>query len=146
MNKDKKRILVVDDEETVTRMLKLNLEQTGEFEVATENSSLQVLHAVRTFHPDLILLDILMPEMTGDYVAQKLRDIAAFKDIPIIFLTAIGQKPPDPCPAERDPVIRKPVDTSQLIRMITERLALSRMLLDHPRRDESSIASAQPRV
>ena len=146
MNKDKKRILVVDDEETVTRMLKLNLEETGDFEVAVENSSLHVLHAVRTFHPDLIILDILMPEMTGDYVAQKLRDVAALKDIPIIFLTAIGQKPPDPTLTEQDPVIRKPVDTLQLVRLINERIACSPPLRDHPHRQEPSIAPPQLRV
>lgn len=127
MNSNKKRILVVDDEQTVTRMLKLNLEETGGYEVATENDPRQVLHKVRTFHPDLVILDILMPDMTGDYVAQQLRDIPSCKEMPILFLTAIGDGSDWPCAPDRDPVIRKPVDMSKLLPVIRERLASSRM-------------------
>ena len=61
MISEKKRILVVDDEPSITRLLKLNLEQAGEYEVATEDVSKAALAAAEEFQPDLILLDVMMP-------------------------------------------------------------------------------------
>src|SRR2546423_5120830 len=57
----KRRILVVDDETSITRLLKLNLEQTGSYEVREENLGARVLEAAREFKPDLVLLDVMMP-------------------------------------------------------------------------------------
>lgn len=68
-NKEKK-ILIVDDEEDFTKLIKLNLERTGEYEVEIENGGLRGLAAAREFKPDLILLDILMPDMEGGEVAS----------------------------------------------------------------------------
>ena len=61
MISEKKRILVVDDEPSITRLLRLSLEQAGEYEVATEDVSKAALAAVEEFQPDLILLDVMMP-------------------------------------------------------------------------------------
>ena len=83
-----KRILVVDDEAGITRGIKLNLEAAGEYEVRTENNARATLAAARDFQPDLILLDVMMPEMDGGDVASELRDDPVLKDIPIVFLTA----------------------------------------------------------
>jgi CheY-like chemotaxis protein len=84
-----RRILVVDDEPSVTRNLKLNLESVGEYEVRMENRAVNVLTAARTFRPDLILLDVMMPEMDGGEVAARLHDDPLLRDTPIIYLTAI---------------------------------------------------------
>ena len=65
MNNEKKRILLVDDEPSITRLLKLNLEQTGDYEVATENVSKAALATAEEFRPDLILLDVMMPDLDG---------------------------------------------------------------------------------
>ena len=86
---DKKKILVVDDERDLTAMLKLNLENTGKYEVATENSGESAVNAARNSRPELILLDILMPGMSGNEVAHVLSCNEATKDIPIVFLTAM---------------------------------------------------------
>ena len=61
---DHKRILIVDDKAGVTRSLKLNLEATVGYKVRTENDSVLALAAARDFHPELILLDVLMPTST----------------------------------------------------------------------------------
>ena len=61
----RKRILVIDDEASFTRNLKLNLEETGEYEVREENKGTEGLTAAREFRPDLILLDVIMPDMAG---------------------------------------------------------------------------------
>ena len=88
MNKEKKRILVVDDEPSITRLLKLNLEQTGDYEVATENISRAALVAAEQFQPDLLLLDVMMPGMDGGNLATAFQTSSKLKEVPIIFLTA----------------------------------------------------------
>jgi len=85
---DKKRILIIDDETSFTRMVKINLEKTGEFEVREENRALNGVSSAREFKPDLILLDVVMPGMDGGDVAQHIRNDRNLKDIPIVFLTA----------------------------------------------------------
>ena len=85
---EKKRILIIDDETSFTRMVKINLEKTGEFEVREENRALNGLSAAREFKPDLILLDVVMPGMDGGDVAQHIRNDRNLKATPIVFLTA----------------------------------------------------------
>ena len=92
MNSHKKRILVVDDEQSITRMLKLNLEQTEDYEVRVENSSNQALQTAHTFQPDLILLDVLMPGMDGGELAAHLQGSLRLGKVPIVFLTAAATK------------------------------------------------------
>jgi two-component system OmpR family response regulator len=85
----KKRILVVDDEAGMTRMLKRNLESTGKYQVRTENSGSAAVTGAREFHPDLILLDVMMPGVDGGEVAAQLKEDTALQNIPVVFLTAI---------------------------------------------------------
>ncbi len=119
----KKKIMLVDDEAAFTRMVKLNLERSGEFEVLTENSGPAALTAIREFRPDLLFLDVMMPEMGGDDIAQELRLDPDLAEIPIVFLTAIVSR------EETDklgPIIggnrflAKPVKTEDLLAVITE--------------------------
>ena len=84
-----RRILVVDDEPSVTRNLKLNLEADGRYQVLGENHAAGALSAARTFLPDLILLDVMMPDMDGGEVAARLRADPLLRETPVIFLTAI---------------------------------------------------------
>jgi DNA-binding response OmpR family regulator len=88
----KKRILVVDDEPGMTRMLRRNLESTGKYEVRTENSGDVAVAAARDFHPDFILLDVMMPGVDGGEVAARLKEDKALQNIPVVFLTAIVKK------------------------------------------------------
>lgn len=85
---NKKRILIVDDETSITSLLRLNLEKTARYTVRTENNATAVLDAVSQFNPELILLDVMMPGMDGGTLAEKIRARRAFKDVPIVFLTA----------------------------------------------------------
>jgi CheY-like chemotaxis protein len=88
----KKTILIIDDEEDFCYFVKLNLEQTGNFEVLTANNGADGINMVKRYQPDLILLDIIMPNMTGTQVAESLRNDKTTKDIPIIFVTAIVKR------------------------------------------------------
>jgi CheY-like chemotaxis protein len=88
MNNAKKRILVVDDEPTITRLLKLNLEQTGEYEVATENTPKAALAVAEEFQPHLLLLDVVMPGLDGGSLSSQIQTSPKLKGTPIVFLTA----------------------------------------------------------
>ncbi|MBN2120549.1 MAG: response regulator [Candidatus Omnitrophica bacterium] len=85
---DKKKILIIDDEEGFTQVAKFNLEETGDYEVKIENRGSQGLAAAREFKPDLVLLDIIMPDIDGGEVADQIKADSITEDIPIIFLTA----------------------------------------------------------
>lgn len=82
------RILVVDDETGFTRLMKINLEATGRYVVHTENDPAQAVPAAVDFHPDLVLMDVMMPGLDGGDVANRFRGHARLKRVPIIFLTA----------------------------------------------------------
>jgi len=84
----KKRILVVDDQSDITRLLKHGLEQTEDYAVREENDSRAALAAAEEFQPHLILLDVMMPGMDGGELATSLRASAKLKSVPIVFLTA----------------------------------------------------------
>ncbi len=122
----KKKILIIDDEASVTRMVKLSLEQTGAYEVRTENHARQGLAATREFKPDLILLDVMMPEMDGGEVAFQIQSDKLVKDIPIVFLTAIVSKKEMKAGEIANPsgrFLAKPVDLQELTKCIEECLA-----------------------
>ena len=80
-----KRVLVVDDEPNIVDILQFNLEKEG-YEVITASDGLDGLNQARSQNPDLILLDVMMPEMDGFQVCQELRK--EDKLTPIIMLTA----------------------------------------------------------
>ena len=84
----KKRILVVDDETSITRLLKMNLELIGNYEVREENSGARAIETAREFNPDLILLDVMMPDLDGGDVAAALKQDRALRKTPVVFLTA----------------------------------------------------------
>jgi CheY-like chemotaxis protein len=88
----KKRILIVDDEKSLTNLLKLNLEETGQYEVRVENWPEDAIQAAREFKPDLVLLDIIMPRLPGGNVAAQIDSDPQLMGTPIVFLTAAVRK------------------------------------------------------
>jgi len=88
----RKKVLLIDDEDDVCFFLKGNLELTGEFDVLTTTSGKKGIEFARGEKPDIILLDLNMPEMSGDEVAQILSDGTDTNTIPIVFITALITK------------------------------------------------------
>ncbi|MDP8258758.1 MAG: response regulator [Candidatus Aadella gelida] len=86
---DKKKVMVLDDEEDFLKIAKINLESTGKYEVMTMSDGRDILSRVKSFHPDVILMDILMPKIDGVEVCQMLNEDTAGKKIPIIALSAL---------------------------------------------------------
>ena len=121
----KKRILVVDDEPGVTRLLKLNLEQTNEYEVRAQIGSSGAIAAAEGFQPDLILLDVLMPGMDGGELAALLLENPKLKSVPIVFLTALATKTDVHRGAGRIgglPFLAKPVNVDDVLRCLKQYL------------------------
>ena len=83
--------MIVDDEASFTRLLKLNLEQTNQYEVRVENGRKMPSRRLE-FQPDLIMLDVMMPRLFGGDVASQLRADPALKATPIVFLSAAVRK------------------------------------------------------
>lgn len=88
MTEAKKQILVVDDETTWIKVLRYFLESRG-YDVQSVGSATEALSAVRTYHPDLILADVRMPEMNGFDLLAKLRTMPDLSRTPVVFFSAI---------------------------------------------------------
>jgi two-component system, OmpR family, response regulator len=87
---DPARLLVVDDEATILQLLSGSLRFAG-YDVVTAANGAEAVHAAATSRPDLVLLDVMMPDGDGFEVVQRLR--ASGRDVPVIFLTARDELP-----------------------------------------------------
>ncbi|SMD12127.1 Response regulator receiver domain-containing protein [Fulvimarina manganoxydans] len=85
------KILCVDDEDDIREIAKMSLELDPDIEVATAASGLIALETARSWHPDLIVLDYMMPDMDGPETFARLRADPATNATPIIFMTARAQ-------------------------------------------------------
>ncbi|MFH1867957.1 MAG: response regulator [Candidatus Omnitrophota bacterium] len=85
----KKRVMVIDDEQDFLQITKLNLQNTGRYEILTLSSAKDIISQVRDFKPDLILLDILMPDIGGIEACEMLNQDASGREIPIIIISAL---------------------------------------------------------
>jgi CheY-like chemotaxis protein len=97
------------------------LEANGDFDVQTSNEGVEAIKIIKANQPDLVLLDVMMPGISGPDVAAELREYNATKNIPIVFVTAVVQ---DKDINEKENFIGgwhylpKPVRTEDLIRLI----------------------------
>jgi two-component system OmpR family response regulator len=126
MKAEKKRIFIVDDEPSITRGLKLNLEATDRYIVRTENDAKAALAAAEEFGPDLILLDVLMPDLDGGQLASRLQESARLKAVPIVFLTAAATKKEVYARGGKVggfPFLAKPVDLAEVLACLEQHLA-----------------------
>lgn len=117
----KKKILVVDDEVALTKMIKLNLERTGDYEVRTENIGANAIDAIREFQPDMLFLDVMMPGVDGTDIGQKLKNEPEFADLKFVFMTAIVSKEETDVLGSKiagNEYLAKPVRTEELIETI----------------------------
>lgn len=111
-----KRILYVDDEKDIRIVTKFALESMGGFEVSVCGSGFEALETAPALKPDLILLDVMMPNMDGPTTLDKLRNLPATVAMPVVFMTAKVQ--PHEVAAYRElgaiDVIAKPFDPATL--------------------------------
>jgi len=115
---EKKKILVVDDDQQFIELVKLNLEDTGKYAVRVEDKGTVAVSAAMIFQPDLILLDVVMGDIDGSQVARQIGETDFGKNIPIVYVTGIINE------NEQDklkdflgghPFLAKPVTTEALV-------------------------------
>ena len=121
----KKKVLIIDDEKDFTDMIRLNLEDTGKYQVFTESRGLQALSTAKHCKPDLILLDVIIMDLDGGAIRHQLKNDPQTKNIPIIFLTATvdaAQVPVEDNMIGGYMFIAKPVSVDTLVSSIEKAL------------------------
>lgn len=119
----KRRILIVDDEQGLVRLLKLTLERTGRYEVLEESDATKALEVAVEFKPELVLLDLVMPKIDGGRLALQIRADPQVRQTPILFLSATVLKR-EGWPTEIDgiPALAKPIGVAELLDAIEANL------------------------
>jgi CheY-like chemotaxis protein len=115
-----KRILIVDDEPGFTHLLRLTLEGSGKFVVEEVNDGRRTIEVARYFKPDIIFLDVVMPEIDGGDVATQIKADPELAAVPVVFLTAIVS--PKEARHQTDiggyPFLAKPVSVDTLVKTV----------------------------
>lgn len=108
----------MDDEASIARLLKLVIERNGPYEVRIEHAALPGLSAAREFKPDLILMDLMMPGMSGSEAAAQLRQDPELRSIPLLFLTGAVREAAEDGTAPQiggHRCLVKPLDTGEVL-------------------------------
>jgi CheY-like chemotaxis protein len=140
------KILVVDDQPINVQLLKRKLERE-KLEVVTANNGLEALEQVRVHKPDLILLDLMMPDMDGMEVCQRLQASSETRSIPVIFVSARSTKESklEGLSVGAVDYITKPIDLDETVARVHTQLrfaAINRENLELQRRLEESRRAA----
>jgi two-component system alkaline phosphatase synthesis response regulator PhoP len=113
------KILIADDEPDILEIVSFNLKEEG-YEVFTARNGIEAVEFAKMHHPDLIILDVMMPGITGLEVCKILRTIPAFEDTIIMFLTALNDDTTEIAGLETggDDYITKPISPKVLVSRI----------------------------
>jgi len=116
------RIMHVDDEPDIREVARLALEEVGGFTVESCASGAQAIERAPPFRPDVVLLDVMMPGMSGPEVLEALRGLPETAEIPVIFMTAKVQAREIEALTELGAigVIEKPFDPMTMSSLVTE--------------------------
>ncbi|HOE68368.1 MAG TPA: response regulator [Candidatus Omnitrophota bacterium] len=118
----RKSILIVDDDVAFSNLARMVLTEKGGFEVVVCNKSETALTMIGNWRPDLILLDIVMPNMDGTEIAEQLRMTPDLSSIPVIFFTSLMT--PEEAAAHpalsKNRFIPKPVKAGELLKQVRE--------------------------
>ena len=119
-----KHILIVDDEASFTRLLKVNLETRTGHTVTAINRAHEALPAARKQKPDLIFMDVIMPTVDGGELAAQFQADPVMRDVPIVFLTATVSRAESSKGAKSGgiPLLAKPVSLSDLLACVIQHL------------------------
>lgn len=122
-----KRILVVDDDKEIAELVQRKLSQSG-YQVVVKNNGLDAINEARNSRPDLVLMDIILPDMDGAEVVEMLQNELALKTVPILFLSGIvtidspSQKSEVRVRDRLYPALGKPFNAQQLLDEVTKSL------------------------
>jgi len=118
-----KKILIVDDDSVNLKIL-TNILDNNEYSIMQASGGLEAVKMAKNNHPDLIILDITMPDMDGGEVANILKNNPSTKNIPIIFLSSLIKKEEEKYSSKKDGIylMSKPYNKDELIRIAREQL------------------------
>jgi two-component system alkaline phosphatase synthesis response regulator PhoP len=119
MTKDSFKILLVDDEPDIIELLSYNFRKKG-FDVNSAINGIEGLTTLETYHPDVIIIDIMMPGMNGIEMCKQLRTIEEYKETRVIFLSATNDVNMviDAIQAGGNHYVSKPIHLNILINMV----------------------------
>jgi DNA-binding response OmpR family regulator len=113
------RVLLIDDDSTITMLCRMLLERMGDFVVAEEDDAARALQTAREFQPDVIFLDRSLPGKTGCQIAAELQADAELKTVPLAYLTGgLSREETSTGFYNGLPTLRKPFNPDDLARMI----------------------------
>lgn len=117
----KKRILLIEDEHEISLIMKMRLESGG-YEVREAFDGQEGLKAARSWKPDLILLDLVLPKMSGTQILKELKEDEKYKHIPIVIVTGLSQDVFNVKEAttKADAFFLKPFDSVELMATIAD--------------------------
>jgi len=122
------KVLVIDDNKEICRLMKEYLEKTGKYEVTTFTDARMGVRYAQIERPDVILLDLMMPDMDGTEAAEFLLDDEGTRNIPLIFITAAIKKDEAEDRLGQihgHPILAKPVTPVEVMNEIEKILTLS---------------------
>jgi CheY-like chemotaxis protein len=122
--REKPRILIIDNNRDFTLSAKVGLERTGRYSVLEENEPARAHQTAQRVKPDLILLDIAMPETDGGEVAAQIESDPALRRTPVVFLTALVTKAEvrSGLEIQGHPFLSKPISIPDLVAGIERNL------------------------
>src|SRR5438132_13832298 len=121
---DQSRILIVDNSSQFTRSARLLLEQTGNYVACAVNDPRRALETARSFKPDLVLVDLIMPQADGSEVAAQLEADWALHSVPIVFFTSLitAEEAKDGRRVYGHRILPKPASNSELFELVEQNL------------------------
>lgn len=119
----KKKIMICDDDLGIVNMLEMLLEYTNEYEVKSETESLNIHEQLLVTKPDLLIVDLWMPVISGDQVIRRIRETEELKNLPIIAISASPDGERIALSAGADSFLAKPFDMDAMLNQLHDRLA-----------------------
>ncbi len=119
-----KKILIVDDDFSITKLLKLTIEKMGPYEVLGENEGSLAYSKIKSFKPDLVILDVNMPNITGGEILAAIKEDPELETIKIIFLTGSvsEEEVAEGISIGGYPAVAKPINMSYLSSLIEKNI------------------------
>jgi len=122
----KRKMLIVDDDPDLVELIRDVLERDGRFEVRSVNNGFDAGMMVKEYHPDLIVLDIMLPDINGKEVCQRVRSDSAMNDVKIICISGMveDEKIAELRDSGANDFIRKPFDAEKLVERVCYHLGM----------------------
>lgn len=117
---EKPTVLIVEDNEQNLELLKIYMEDLPEVEVITASNGIEALEQIEEYAPDLVLLDIMMPRMSGFEVCQRIKSDPRTRDITVVMVTALNETSDIERAAKcgTDDYLSKPIDRQAMVDLV----------------------------